>query len=134
MEKKDLLEPFRRFEIKLIFISYKRILYRLVTSLVFVFFFQALQQLVPGDEPIYSFRPQLMDRYYVANFYLGDRLKVFDHDWPTDGLLITGEYDFAELKARLPHPYEFEEITRLTRPNHETGQRTLLMRFRTPGQ
>lgn len=95
---------------------------------------QALQQLVPGDEPIYSFRPQLMDRYYVANFYLGDRLKVFDHDWPTDGLLITGEYDFAELKARLPHPYEFEEITRLTRPNHETGQRTLLMRFRTPGQ
>lgn len=51
-----------------------------------------------GNETVYSYMQIPMARFYEVNFYMGDRLRVYDHDLPEEGLLLLLDSDINEWK------------------------------------
>ncbi len=91
-----------------------------------------LETLLPGDEPIYSYRPDIYNRYYTIDFYTADRLRLFEHDLPAAGEVIVGEDDLADFHRRFGKSYRLFPLTVLGRSG-ETGQTTVLFRFESAG-
>ena len=79
--------------------------------------------------PVYSYRPEAMWRYYVVNYYMHDRLRLFDVDMPEKGLLLVGEGDFQILKDGVGADYKFSDTKLLGCRSNETRQHTLLLEF-----
>lgn len=89
---------------------------------------QAIEAVVPSG-PVYSYRPEAMWRYYVVNYYMHDRLRLFDVDMPEKGLLLVGEGDFQILKDGVGADYKFSDTKLLGCRSNETRQHTLLLEF-----
>lgn len=89
-----------------------------------------LERNLAEGETLYSYRPDPMWRYYTLNFYMNDRLRLFDVDRPGQGLLIVGDEDFDTMNsAGVASDYDFAEVYTITRRSSETGQPVRLMRF-----
>ncbi|MDE6528564.1 MAG: glycosyltransferase family 39 protein [Muribaculaceae bacterium] len=81
------------------------------------------------DGPVYSYRPDPMMRYYVANYYLNDRLRLFDVEQPRHGFLLVGEADFQAVKDGIGKKYDFVDTGLDGLYSNETRQRMLLLKF-----
>lgn len=90
---------------------------------------EAIEAVVP-DGPVYSFRPDPMMRYYITNYYMNDRLRLFDVDKPKSGLLMVGEADFAGLRDMVGKDYDFHDTGLTGLYSSETRQPVLLLEFR----
>lgn len=88
-----------------------------------------LERTVNPGEPLYSYRPDPMWRYYTVNFYMHDRLRLFDVEQPQQGTLIVGDEDFETLLQTAGDSYTFRELAAITRRSSETGQPVILLRF-----
>lgn len=89
---------------------------------------QAVEAIVP-DGDVYSFRPDPMMRYYVTNFYMNNRLRLFDVALPQSGWLLVSVPDFEALKHNAGKNYEFTDPGLLKADSHETRQPMLLLKF-----
>ncbi len=45
------------------------------------------------DGPVYEFHTDPLIRYYTVNFYIGDRMRLFAREMPTNGWIIIDEPD-----------------------------------------
>ena len=59
---------------------------------------QHIQQTAP-DQPIYSYINDRFMRFYTINFYLGDKVKKFNTEQASEGLILIGDNDIATFKA-----------------------------------
>lgn len=86
---------------------------------------------LPEGEPLYSYRPDPMDRYYIINYYMTDRLRLFDVARPEgEGYVIVSEEDFSGLKWGVGRGYTFTPVLTIKKKSAETGQFLRLMKFR----
>lgn len=60
---------------------------------------QQIEQIAP-DQPIYSFINDRFMRFYTINFYLGDRVKLFEIEQPSEGLILIGDGDVTTFQNR----------------------------------
>lgn len=79
---------------------------------------------------VYSFRPDPMMRYYITNYYMNDRLRLFDVEMPQSGVLMVGEADFEALKDMVGKKYAFTDTGLTGLRSSETRQPVLLLEFR----
>ncbi len=85
--------------------------------------------MLPAEAPIYSFVSEDMLRYYTVNFYMHDRLRVYDIDLPLEGYLLTGSADVEEWNRIYGDTYNLEEIRRWDHKSCDTKQNPVLLRF-----
>ena len=79
--------------------------------------------------PVYSWRPDPMWRYYTINYYMNDRIFLFDVAKPVSGYLLVGEEDFPGLRDNMAAGYDFREVLTTERRSSESGQRLKLLKF-----
>lgn len=89
---------------------------------------EAVMAVVPS-EPVYSYRPDPMMRYYVTNFYMNDRLRLFAVEMPQNGWLMISADDFPGFKETIGKGYDFGYSQLLNMWSNETKQRMLLLHF-----
>ncbi len=90
---------------------------------------EQIETAVGVDAPIYSWRPDAMWRYYTINYYMNDRLCLFDVEKPVSGYLLVGDEDFPMLRDNVAHDYVFNEALTTDRRSSESGQRLKLLKF-----
>lgn len=91
-----------------------------------------LAQIIGGIEPsenVYGFIDDPFLRFYTINFYLGDKVKMFEKEQPSKGYLIVGEKDKELLLERYSSRYEFTQIFRSDKKGCDHRQFLLLLRF-----
>lgn len=88
-----------------------------------------IEEAVGEEAPVYSWRPDPMWRYYTINYYMGDRLLLFDVEKPVSGYLLVGEEDFPVLRDNAASGYLFSEVLTTGGRSSESGQRLKLLRF-----
>lgn len=69
-----------------------------------------------GDATVYSYMSSPMARFYEMNYYMDDRLRVYDHDLPEEGLLLLADSDIEEWRRIYGEIYVMEPIA-----NYEVG-------------
>lgn len=57
---------------------------------------------VAPQGPVYSYIDDPFLRFYTINFYLGDRVKLFEAERPDSGLIIIGDRDLEKFSSRNP--------------------------------
>lgn len=85
---------------------------------------------VGAESRVYSYRPDPMWRYYTIDYYMGDRLLLFDIDRPNSGWLLIGEDDFVAFRSGVGDGYDFMEHSTTENRSSESGQRLLLLKFK----
>lgn len=90
-----------------------------------------IESMVPADAKIYAYRPDPMGalRYYMIGFYLGDRMHLFDVDFPTNGYLVIGEDDFKEFSTTKGANLQFNQVYISEKKSRESRQLIMLLRF-----
>ena len=100
---------------------------------------RVIETKAPKESPVYMYVDDPMLRYYTVNFYLGDRLRLFEipegsatlrekQELPADGYVLVGEQEVATLAERYPG-YSFEEVYRGDRKSCDTRRVPTLQRF-----
>ena len=89
---------------------------------------QLIKEIVPEGE-VYSFIDDDYLRFYTINFYIGDRVKLFDKELPEKGVLIVGEKDMDLLIEKYEDKYEFASIFRSDRRSCDRRQPIILLQF-----
>lgn len=88
-------------------------------------------------EPLYAYtglseRGDDALRFYGTDFFLNDRIRQFDHDLPTNGLVMVPASKVSLLKdnytVKAPH-YEFKEVYRSARRETEFKDTIYVFRF-----
>jgi len=88
-----------------------------------------LAGVLPKGEPLYSYRTDPMWRYYTVNFYMNDRLRLFEVEQPMQGYVIVGEEDVTPFVAGPALGYRLTEIATTMKESSETGQPVKLFKF-----
>lgn len=89
---------------------------------------QIVNEMVPTGK-IYSFVDDKYLRFYTINFYIGDRVKLFDKELPESGVVIVGEKDMKLLLEKFDGEYEFASIFRSDRRSCDRRQPIVLLDF-----
>lgn len=84
--------------------------------------------IVPSGD-IYSFVSADMMRFFVINFYEGNRVKDFEKENPRNGYLLVGENDFEEFLPKHEADYDFTEVYRSRKRGCDVRQIVTLYRF-----
>lgn len=88
-----------------------------------------LERRVPAPEPLYSYRAEPMSRFFTVNFYLADRMRLFDEDNPESGyLLLTVNEEPAFIDAHKDR-WDFRKVLVITKRGGESKCPTALYRF-----
>lgn len=69
-------------------------------------------------------------RFYTLNFYLDDRIRLFDAEMPRKGLLVIGRDDFEAFSKRHQARYRFTTVYEGERKSCDVRQIPLLVEFR----
>lgn len=88
-----------------------------------------IERTLPAEAPVYSFVSEDMLRYYTVNFYMHDRLRVYDIDLPLEGYLLTGDADVEEWNRIYGDTYNLVEMRRWDHKSCDTKQSPVLLRF-----
>lgn len=82
-------------------------------------------------EHVYQFVDEDMLRYYTANFYLGDRIRIFGaEDMPGQGVLIVSEKDFPAWEEKYGSDYSLgNALWRSDRKSCDTRSKVILIPF-----
>lgn len=87
-----------------------------------------LEEQVPADAEVYSFRHGRMERFFTLNFYTSDRLRRFEVEKPREGYLVTAVNDLEYITTELAPELEFTPVDTLGRSG-EVRAPLVLMRF-----
>lgn len=83
-------------------------------------FSHEVARIVPEGK-IYGFTNVGMLRFYIANFYTGNRVWQFEVEKPEEGYLLVGDKALPELEKLFPGAYHFESVLRT--PHNDTEVR-----------
>lgn len=88
---------------------------------------QEVREFVP-EGPVYSYIKTDMMRYFTINFYLGNRVLLFETEEPEEGYLLIGKKDAAQW---LPEQtaYEFEQVFESAKRSCDTRDIVCMYRF-----
>lgn len=87
-----------------------------------------IERIVPGG-PVYQYITAPMLRFYTANFYLGDRICLFETHLPERGWLIVGDNDIDAWRKAYGADYRANTVMIWERPGCDTSSRPMLLRF-----
>lgn len=87
-----------------------------------------IERIVP-EGPVYQYISTPMLRFYTANFYLGDRICLFDTHLPERGWLIVGDNDIDAWRQTYGADYRANTVMIWDRPGCDTSTRPMLLRF-----
>ncbi|MGL4294011.1 MAG: ArnT family glycosyltransferase [Bacteroidales bacterium] len=91
-------------------------------------FAHQVEEIVP-EGVIYGYIPVEMMRFYIVNFYIGNRVHLFEENNPDSGYLLVGERVFNEMIApRYGEAYDFERVIRT--PHNDTEIRDYIWLYR----
>ena len=91
-------------------------------------FAHEVEEIVP-EGTIYGFIPVDMLRFYIVNFYIGNRVHLFEDEKPEAGYLLVGEHAFSEIIApKYGNEYTFEKVIRT--PHNDTEIRDYIWLYR----
>lgn len=79
---------------------------------------------------IYGFIDDRFLRFYIVNFYTGNRVFLFDEEKPAEGYILVGEKTLPVLESRYPGEYEFEEVMRSPHDDTEINDYVVLYHFK----
>lgn len=79
--------------------------------------------------PVYEFHTDRLIRYYTVNFYIGDRMRLFAREMPTNGWIIIDEPDIEAWREAYGTAYTLTEVTPWHRRSCDTRRQPHLMRF-----
>jgi len=90
-----------------------------------------IESFVPEGAGMYVYRydPQGIARYYMLDYYLSDRLGLFDVALPDEGYLVVGEDDFNSHLGKMCKEYCFIPVFTSKEKCNESRQRLELLRF-----
>lgn len=95
-------------------------------------FAEKINSHIPQGE-IYSYLSDRMIRFYQINFYLGDRVKLFEEKLPEEGYLLVSERDLEEFQTKYQDAYLLEEVFRSERRDADVRSIAILYRFNKKG-
>lgn len=87
-----------------------------------------LDELAPQGN-VYSFIDDPFLRFYTINFYIGDRVKLFEKEMPASGYIIVGEKDMELLSKKHSCNYTFTKAYRSDKKGCDLRQYLLLLKF-----
>lgn len=82
------------------------------------------------DGPLYSYVDTEMMRFFVINFYSGNRVLLFEEEQPSEGYVLVGEKDAEVFLPRHEAEYRFEPVYVSSRRACDVRQIVTLYRFR----
>lgn len=92
-------------------------------------FAHEVEEIVPTG-PLYGYIPVEMLRFYIVNFYIGNRVLLFDVEKPDNGYLLVGERTFTDIiEPEYGKDYNFERIIRTPHNDTEIHDYIWLYRF-----
>lgn len=80
-----------------------------------------IQRNLPIDK-IYSYMSIDMLRFYMVNFYLGDKVQLFEKAKPTNGILMIPDHDREQFFEHYKMSYHFTPVSQTTRRMSEMKQ------------
>lgn len=88
-----------------------------------------LERRVPAGATLYSYRAEPMSRFFTVNFYLGDRMRVFDAENPDSGYLLLSQYEEPDFIAGNSDRWDFRKVLVINKRGGESKCPTVLYRF-----
>ena len=79
---------------------------------------------------IYSYISTPMMRFFVVNFYTGNRVVNFETEQPDSGYLLVGQNDFGHISAQYGDEFVFDEVMKTNRKGNDVKDIIYLYRFR----
>lgn len=94
-------------------------------------FAHEVEQIVP-EGIIYGYIPVEMMRFYIVNFYIGNRVHLFDVEQPEKGYVLLGERTYRDIiEPQYGDKYTFEPVIRTPHNDTEIKDYIWLYRFDT---
>lgn len=78
---------------------------------------------------IYGYIDDLYLRFYIINFYTGNRVFQFENELPTDGYLLIGKDSFVAFSEKYSDSYLFEFVQQTRHATTELGDFIQIYRF-----
>lgn len=92
-------------------------------------FAHEVEEIVP-EGTIYGYIPVDMLRFYIVNFYIGNRVHLFDVEKPDNGYLLVGERTFNDIiEPEYEKEYDFERVIRTPHDDTEIRDYIWLYKF-----
>lgn len=91
-------------------------------------FAERVKEEVPEGK-IYSYVSAPMMRFFVVNFYTGNRVVNWENERPSSGYLLVGEKDFTSILAQYSNDFIFEEVMKTDRKGNDVKDIIYLYRF-----
>lgn len=92
-------------------------------------FAHEVEQLVPEGK-IYGYIPTEMLRFYIVNFYIGNRVYLFEEEQPESGYLLVGENVFKDIvEKEYGDKYVFKPLIRTVHDDTEVRDYIWLYEF-----
>lgn len=88
-----------------------------------------IERVSNGQEVVYGHVEAPMLRFFTANFYLNDRMRIFEEAQPRKGVLVVGEKDFDLLKQRYRGVYRFKKIYEGSQKSCDVKQIPFIVEF-----
>lgn len=88
---------------------------------------EKIQTIVPKGN-IYAYISTNMMRFFTINFYLNNRVLLFETEHPESGYLLIGPHDYERFIKAYPN-YSFEEIFRSTQKSCDTKAPVVMYKF-----
>lgn len=88
-----------------------------------------LERRVPASETLYGYRAEPMSRFFTINFYLDDRMRLFDVDEPASGYLLLTEREEQAFVDSHSDRWRFDKVLTINKRGGESKCPTALYRF-----
>lgn len=80
-----------------------------------------------GIEPLYGYSTVDKHRFFTLNFYCGDRMRVYDKEFPQRGALVVGDKDFEVWSERYGGKHKIVSIVNTGRASCDTRRQKILI-------
>lgn len=90
--------------------------------------------IVPSGEPVYSYIDFPMLRYYTINFYLDDRVRLYEKELPAEGWMIVSKEDLEGWNRHYGGVYSLTTVYEMSHKSCDRRQPALLVRFAPAAQ
>ena len=85
---------------------------------------------IAGEEnTVYSYMPDRLSRFYTVNYYMDDRLRLFDKENPQTGYVIVNEGDMDSFTKYTEGKFRLEEVRVFAKKGDKPRKRIHLLKF-----
>lgn len=88
-----------------------------------------LQKLVPEGEPVFEYLSDPSMRYFTINFYMSDRLRLFGHDAPESGYMLTSQNEVEKWQELYGDKFDSAVLHNFDHRSCDSRETVALMRF-----